>query len=127
MSAIGSFFYVLGSIGFFPSLINGIGFLGPFGFILGSFIIGTSQLCKTVRIGFVDGRFSPRSLIRNWDSISAVAVELGAGIGAWFFFIGTIIYCFGPYYVPVTLWMFGSIFFFLASCSLAIRHFILKL
>jgi hypothetical protein len=44
LSVIGSALYVVGSIGFFPELE--IPEVGVWGFILGSFFIGVSQVCN---------------------------------------------------------------------------------
>ena len=49
-SLIGSLFYVIGSIGFFPEIYNVTDIIGIWGFIVGSFFIGCSQLWKTYRI-----------------------------------------------------------------------------
>ena len=53
LSVTGSTLYILGSIGFLPSMDTdgSTSALGIWGFILGSFFIGTSQLWKVLRIG----------------------------------------------------------------------------
>lgn len=54
LSIIGSTLYILGSVGFLPSLSGADGStssLGVWGFILGSFFIGSSQVWKVFRIG----------------------------------------------------------------------------
>ncbi len=106
--------------------------IGIWGFILGSFFIGSSQLWKTYRIGKGKGRvFSVANLFNDIDSCTQVAVELNAGLGGWSFFIGTIMYLHGPLEGPwylhvLDIWTAGSIFFLLGSLSLAYRHFIMN-
>jgi hypothetical protein len=132
-SMTGSLFYVIGSIGFFPELYNRTDVIGIWGFILGSFFIGTSQLWKTYRIGKGKGdKFSITNLFTDEDAYTQVGVELNAGFGAWSFFIGTIMYLHGPlegpWYIHVLyIWTAGSFFFLLGSFSLAYRHFIMKI
>ncbi len=129
-SIIGSLLYVIGSIGFFPEIYNDTDVIGIWGFILGSFFIGSSQLWKTYRIGKGKGasfRFS--NLIADVDACTQVGVELNAGLGGWYFFVGTIMYTRGtegPWYLHVLyVWTAGSLFFLLGSFSLAYRHFIM--
>eukprot|EP00339_Tiarina_fusa_P014672 CAMPEP_0117005958 /NCGR_PEP_ID=MMETSP0472-20121206/6359_1 /TAXON_ID=693140 ORGANISM="Tiarina fusus, Strain LIS" /NCGR_SAMPLE_ID=MMETSP0472 /ASSEMBLY_ACC=CAM_ASM_000603 /LENGTH=219 /DNA_ID=CAMNT_0004707289 /DNA_START=1527 /DNA_END=2183 /DNA_ORIENTATION=+ len=98
-SATGSFFYVLGSIGFIPKLDVAMS-LGVWGFILGSFCIGSSQIWKVIRISKESNEpshsFSVRSLFQDKNTFTAMMVEAGAGAGAWCFFVGTIIDYTGP-------------------------------
>ena len=54
LSLVGSTLYIIGSVGFLPSLANSDGStsaVGIWGFILGSFFIGSSQVWKVLRIG----------------------------------------------------------------------------
>lgn len=105
LSATGSTFYVLGSIGFFPSVYALTSVIGIWGFILGSFFIGISQLWKVHRIGSSCGEetegllgeqgvkrsvFKIRNLLASRENFISTGIELDAGIGAWFFFFGTV-------------------------------------
>ena len=56
-----------------------------------------TQLWKTHRIGKGDGdSFSLHRLVTETEALTAVGVELSAGLGAWCFFVGTGIYEQGP-------------------------------
>ena len=83
LSMIGSACYVVGSIGFIPGAPPNTNFTNPnfgvVGFIMGSLFISCSQLWKTYRIGRTD--------------LTATGVEFNACLGAWFFFIGTVMDC----------------------------------
>jgi hypothetical protein len=130
-SVIGSLFYVIGSIGFFPEIYNMTDIVGIWGFILGSFFIGSSQIWKTFRIG--KGRndsFSVSNLLADIDSRTQVGVELNAGFGGWCFFVGTVMYLHGPlegqwYFDVLCIWTAGSFFFLLGSFFLGYRHWIM--
>ena len=130
-SMTGSLFYVIGSIGFFPEIYNLTDIVGIWGFILGSFFIGCSQLWKTYRIGKGRGEsFQASNLIADIDSSTQVGVELNAGIGGWCFFVGTIMYLHGPlegqwYFDVLCIWTAGSAFFFLGSLFLGYRHWVM--
>ena len=129
LSAIGSAFYVIGSVGFIPAVYestamwNVIGFTpattGVYGFIAGSFFIGVSQFWKVWRI------------MNTTKDMTAVGVELGAGLGAWCFFVGTIMYTI-PYYYDnlyvtiVNIWELGSILFTTGAMFLTYRHCVLN-
>lgn len=127
LSATGSLLYVLGSIGFFPVVFNASEVLGVWGFILGSLLIGVSQLFKLVRIGWRESGFHPVHLVESKDSVSACGVEGGACLGAWFFFAGTLLLLLSPgaFGSVLLLWSLGSVFFTLGGACLALRHFYL--
>mmetsp|Transcript_4736 Transcript_4736/g.11981 ORF Transcript_4736/g.11981 Transcript_4736/m.11981 type:complete len:246 (+) Transcript_4736:177-914(+) len=124
----GSLLYVVGSAGFLPDVFAATdGQVGIQGFIWGSFFIGCSQLWKTWRIGSEDDGFSTKTLFRSTDSSTAVGVELSAGIGAWCFFFGTMMFWHGPqegpfYTLILSIWLVGSCFFTLGGCFLTWRH-----
>eukprot|EP01117_Protostelium_nocturnum_P001969 TRINITY_DN12622_c0_g1_i1.p1 TRINITY_DN12622_c0_g1~~TRINITY_DN12622_c0_g1_i1.p1 ORF type:complete len:233 (+),score=59.83 TRINITY_DN12622_c0_g1_i1:79-777(+) len=118
-SATGSFCYLIGSIFFIPELEAteyGVS-IGIWGFILGSAFIAASQSCKVVRIW----REKPVDM-------TAIGVEGGAFLGAFFFLVGTIMFRASPpvgsqIYVDVLiLWMCGSVFFTLGGFFLTVRH-----
>jgi hypothetical protein len=128
LSATGSLLYVLGSIGFFPIVFNASEVLGVWGFILGSLLIGVSQLFKLVRIGWREsGGFHPVHLVESKDSVSACGVEGGACLGAWFFFAGTLLLLLSPgaFGSVLLLWSLGSVSFTMGGACLAFRHFYL--
>jgi len=139
LSTVGSTLYVIGSAGFLPSVAAASPQLGPWGFILGSAFIGSSQLWKTYRIGSAGGEtecapgssFAVANLLRDRDQFTQVGVELSAGMGAWFFFFSTLMYDYGPIdhwsYLRriIYLWIAGSCFFFLGSLFLGVRHFVM--
>ena len=128
LSAFGSLMYVIGSIGFIPAVYESeatwdiVGFTpattGVYGFIVGSFFIGVSQFWKVARI------------MTTTKDMTAVGVELGAGLGAWCFFVGTIMYNI-PYYYEnmfitiVNIWELGSILFTTGAFFLAYRHWVM--
>jgi len=131
MSATGSAFYVIGSIGFLPAIFNTEEVMGTYGFILGSFFIGCSQIWKVARIGSINGKFSLKNITSSKDSFTASGVEASAGLGAWCFFFGTIMFVEGPlegawYQSILNIWMFGSVFFTLGSLFLLYRHAIMR-
>jgi hypothetical protein len=117
MSATGSSFYVLGSIGFIPAVADACVWLGIWGFIIGSFFIGVSQLWKATRIGWC-------KCLHDNDLATQMGVELDAGLGAWCFFFGTLPLAFGSDLTQTILciWLVGSVFFTLGSLFLGYRH-----
>lgn len=133
MSLVGSLFYLVGSIGFIPDVYDATsGYLGIWGFIMGSLFIGCSQLWKTHRIGSENDKnvFLFSHLFSTRDLFVQTGIELSAGIGAWCFFVGTIMYNHGPltgefYQYILRLWEFGSCWFTLGSLFLGYRHFVL--
>ena len=113
-SACGSFAYVLGSVGFFPSIISASGAaLGIYGFEIGSGAIALSQLFKVRRL-----------LVERADT-SSLLVETGAGIGASFFLVGTCLVDYN-YQLVLALWLVGSFAFTIGGLSLSFRHFVLN-
>lgn len=130
LSAIGSTLYVLGSIGFIPSVITDSGSgLGVWGFILGSAFIGVSQLWKCIRLATGESGWPSLSTVfSSRETFTATGVEAGAGVGAWFFFAGTILYNgTNPNTdLVLALWMCGSVAFTLGAAYLAFRHFVMR-
>lgn len=130
LSAIGSTLYVLGSIGFIPSVITDSGSgLGVWGFILGSAFIGVSQLWKCVRLSTGESGWpSLATVFASRDTFTATGVEAGAGVGAWFFFGGTILYNMADPNISLVLalWMCGSVAFTLGAAFLSFRHFAMR-
>ncbi|KAG2497603.1 hypothetical protein HYH03_004347 [Edaphochlamys debaryana] len=135
MSLVGSSLYVVGSVGFFPSVFAWSPLIGIWGFILGSAVIGISQAIKTYRIGATntDGAFSLRHLITDTDARTSAGVETGACLGAWCFFFGTCLFNRGPLEGPDSVmqtvlwtWVAGSCFFTLGSAFLCYRHFVMR-
>jgi hypothetical protein len=120
LSACGSAFYVAGSLGYFPALLAASPALGVWGFILGSALIGLSQLCKLRRIAHSAG-----ALEVPGDAATACGVEGGAAAGAWLFFAGTLLGLLNAsaQLAVLGLWMGGSVAFTVGGVSLAWRHF----
>ena len=117
LSAAGSALYVVGSIGFFPAVLGASAAIGVWGFILGSALIGVSQLCKLARIA-AGAQAAP------WDAASACGVEGGAAAGAWLFLAGTVLYLRDASGGAVLqLWAAGSLAFTAGGACLAWRHF----
>jgi hypothetical protein len=122
LSATGSLAYVIGSIGYIPSLQSISPLLGIWGFIIGSAFIFFSQVWKLYRIG----------LPINKDALTALLVEGGACIGGLLFLIGSLLVILIPndansgFWVLIT-WLIGSISFSFGGVSLSYRHFILNL
>jgi hypothetical protein len=139
LSMVGSAFYIIGSMGFFPYVISRNTQVGPWGFIIGSLLIGSSQLWKTYRIGAGGDELAQRctcdGLFNSRDSFTQMGVELSAGFGAWFFFFSTIVYlkCIKDnfadmdlYYAIVDCWLVGSCFFTMGAFFLGYRHFVMR-
>ena len=126
MSMCGSFMYLIGSMGYLPNIYTITPFIGIYGFIFGSLVLGTSQLWKMTRL------VNESSDFFSYNTFTAFNVELNACLGAWLFFIGTVMYYNGPldgsfYFWIITSWMVGSVFFFIGSIFLGYRHFVLDL
>ena len=126
-SAFGSLLYVVGSIGFIPSVYAITVWIGEYGFIFGSFFIGCSQTWKVCRLSQEEG--GPCGTL---NTMTAIGVEAGAGFGGWFFFVGTIMYAHGPlvgefYNDVLWTWTYGSIAFTIGSLFLTYRHFVMGL
>lgn len=127
LSATGSLLYVLGSVGFFPRVFAASPVIGLGGFIGGSAFIGVSQLWKTHRYLTTQGMSSS-------ERVTAIGVELNAGIGAWCFFVGTVAFASAPRAAPsgseleavLAIWLVGSVFFTLGSVFLAYRHVVMR-
>lgn len=123
LSALGSACYVAGSVGFFPAVYSATAVVGVWGFIVGSALIGVSQLCKIWRIA----HFAAQEQVAG-DAASASGVEGGAAAGAWLFFAGTLLLLLnGDYFSVLVTWMAGSLAFTLGGVSLALRHFVLRI
>ncbi len=132
LSATGSSLYILGSIGFLPSILDTTAAIGLWGFVLGSSFIGCSQFWKLLRIGWVSSRsaFSFRHMMSSMDRITSVGVEGGAFFGAWLFFVGTVLDFVAPDTFGVVIlntWVGGSVAFTTGGIFLALRHFYLDL
>lgn len=141
LSAVGSTFYVIGSIGFLPSVAEANKIIGPWGFIIGSAVIATSQSWKVIRIIRDDradsGRPGSAGHGRRWKPLrscakTAIGVEADAGLGALMFLIGTIMYVArtpeGGYLTAIIwIWVLGSVFFTVGAFFLNYRHFVMKL
>ena len=119
--------YIIGSVGFLPSVYAWSPLVGILGFILGSFFIGSSQIWKVVRIAQgADGNCG------SADARAATCVEGGACVGGWGFFFGTIVYWIaeddlaGTVWMAVlAMWIAGSTAFTFGGLSLAYRHFVM--
>jgi len=122
LSVIGSIFYVMGSIGFIPSIFNQKEILGATGFIIGSILIGSSQIWKVIRTGTENDKFSFQSLCTDgmWMITS---VDICIGLGGWLFFIGSVMFISGPLEGPwyesvLFIWMIGSIYYTIGALFL---------
>jgi hypothetical protein len=122
---------VVGSVGFLPSIYNRTDRFGVLGFIIGSAFIGCSQAWKVLRIGRSDRLSCLGTVFSSSDKFTAAGVEFSAGLGAWCFFVGTLMYDHGPlvgdYYNEILIiWEAGSVFFTLGGLFLAYRHGVMK-
>jgi len=127
MSATGSTFYVIGSVGFLPVFFNESATCGELGFIAGSAFIGVSQSWKVLRLSRSSLRGGPCA---SKDTLTAIGVEAGAMIGAFCFLLGTIMFAHGPvegafYQLILTIWVWGSCAFTMGSFFLGYRHFLM--
>jgi hypothetical protein len=148
LACVGSLLYVIGSYGFVPWVAAAQPWLGVWGFLLGSAVIGCSQLWKTARIAreysraipdpgsaLEGGVASEGALSQSWaPSANAVGVELSAGLGGWSFFFGTLVYAGGGwaedariYWAIIGIWMLGSWLFTQGALFLFYRHAVMKL
>lgn len=137
MSMTGSALYVVGSVGFLPSVVAFNPLIGIWGFVLGSAFIAWSQLWKTHRIGGGEHEegtgFKLRAFL-SLDTFTAAGVELSAGVGALCFLVGTLMYdslmykdaLEGGVTTVLWIWVAGSIWFFQGGCFLAVRHFVMR-
>ena len=127
-SATGSLLYVVGSVGYVPSVAAASPQLGPVGFIAGSAAIFASQCWKLWRIAH-----EARAAGWSADALSAAGVEGGACAGALLFLVGTALAELPSAQTPagaaavVWLWMAGSLAFTAGGSALAVRHFRLGL
>ncbi len=112
-SACGSFAYVVGSVFFIPSLLNSCPDVGALGFEVGSGVIALSQSAKVAR------------LLLERAALSAIFVEAGAGVGAIFFLVGTLLLPTAPLSLVLALWLAGSGGFSIGGLALGFRHFVL--
>lgn len=144
LNAAGSLLYVIGSAGYLPSLLLLYPMLGAAGFIGGSALIGIGEIWKLARLsgvevaaesdeedatagGATSWRPSLRALCASREMGTAVGVEVGAGLGALLFLIGTALQVAAPDAVaPVlAIWLAGSIAFTAGAASLGWRHFVM--
>ena len=129
LSLCGSFFYVLGSLGFAPAIAAAAPALGSYGFALGSALIAGSQAWKVARLAAAPPPPPPHP---QWDKPLALGVEGGAGAGAVFFLVGTALYMVGwtgggEWAAVLWLWALGSAAFSCGGVCLWWRHYVLGL
>jgi hypothetical protein len=133
-SAIGSTFYIIGSVGFIPSIYATSPLIGILGFIAGSAWIGGSQTWKLYRI------LSTHEFPYQGSTINAAFVEGGAMVGGYCFLVGTCFFWKGPieydvgcevdcfnYDFVMLLWSIGAFCFSFGGTSLVYRHVVMKL
>ncbi len=119
------------AVGFFPSIFAATEAVGVWGFILGSGVIGASQVWKVYRIGV-------RGLCASREKGTACGVEAGACAGALCYLVGTILFLVLPggsgsgsagsaaYTAVLALWVCGGVAFSLGGAFLAYRHFVMR-
>ena len=115
LSALGSTFYIAGSVAYFPQLAGGAA-AGTLLFIAGSAIIATSEVLKIARLACATPR-APRVA-------SAIGVEAGACAGAALFLAGSL--GIGAGWAGTSVigaWLGGSAAFTVGGLFLAFRHF----
>lgn len=130
-SVLGSVCYLIGSVMFLPDLEDQLG-IGEGFFIAGSAIIYLSQGWKVFRIGCInkhdlsDTRFRLKNLL---DHLLVVFIDVSAGLGGFFYFIGTILFL--PKFIETDfglnrsagLFLTGGFFFTLAGVLLVFHYF----
>jgi hypothetical protein len=122
MSAVGSTFYVIGSVGFFPAIFNASMTCGLVGFIVGSACIGASQTWKILRLSREEGGI---------NTSTQVGVEGGAMIGGYSFLVGTAMFASGKplegawFEAILAIWLVGSFGFTIGSIFVWYRHFMM--
>ena len=130
LSLIGSLLYVVGSVGFAPSVAAAWPALGGYGFLLGSAFIAGSQAWKVARLARAPAPPPPPH--PALDVPLALGVEGGAGLGAAFFLAGTALYmggwaAGGQWAAVLWLWAAGSVGFSAGGVCLWWRHYVLGL
>lgn len=129
ISMAGSFFYVLGSLGFAPPITAAAPALGALGFLVGSALIAASQAWKVARLCGAPRQPPPHP---REDAPLALGVETGAGLGALFFLVGTALFMQGwttggQLTAVLWIWAAGSAFFTAGGVCLWWRHYKLGL
>ncbi len=143
-----SFLYVVGSVGYFPTVIAKYPTLGIWGFIVGRYLLMDGKnlfmdgnsiyyyyycccCCCVYSSAFIFGSqvFKVRRILVSptgygTEHGTAFHLEFWAGIGGLMFLIGTAIQAKYPAeYLPVTdIWMAGSVFFQISGLVLGWRH-----
>jgi len=122
MNTMGSIFYVVGSIGFIPAVFNEGKALGALGFIVGSILIGYSQIWKIIRTGTENSKFKVSTLFADGMWV-ITSVDVSICIGACSFFIGSVMFISGPLEGPwyesvLFIWMIGSIYYTIGALFL---------
>jgi hypothetical protein len=135
LSANGSFWYLVGSIMFIPSV--DLESTGNIIFILASAVIMVGQGWKLSRQGTVDPTLPPDGprtfkLSNYWSDLSGMGVDLGAFLGAWGYFYGGILFLpgatdawWGSYNatdIGCDWFLFGGTFFFLSGVCMFYRY-----
>jgi hypothetical protein len=126
ISAVGSTCYVIGSVGFFPTIFNTSMTCGLIGFIVGSAFISASQTWKILRLRREEG-----SMFNSVGTATQVGVEGGAMIGGYCFLVGTAMFASGKplegarFETILAIWLVGSIGFTIGSIFLWYRHFVM--
>jgi hypothetical protein len=133
LSAFGSVCYLLGSCGFLPDVYERTDRVGVLGIEIGSAAIGCSQAWKLARVVGASKRPpSAETICASRDKLTAVGLELSAGLGAWCYLAGTLMYD----QIPVNdeqftrfldIYMLGACCFTLGGALLAYRHAILRI
>ncbi|CAF1393069.1 unnamed protein product [Didymodactylos carnosus] len=130
-SVIGSTLYLVGSILFLPALSNGL-LAGEMCFIAGSAVTYLSQGWKIYRIACTSNvdRYDTRFRLNNlFHDIPAFALDTSSGLGAFFYFIGTIFFL--PQFTKTDfgldraagLFVCGGVCFTIAGLILQYRHY----
>ncbi len=131
-SATGSLLYLLGSIFFIPATNQLL--LGIYLFIIGSTCIYLSQGWKCYRT-FVTNQADPSDRTCSFKNLipdtSGFFIDLFAGVGGFFYFIGTYYFKVALvktelYNLAITLFTLGGVSFFLSGAFMQYRYFCKK-
>ena len=126
MSTVGSTFYVIGSVGFFPAIFNASMTCGLLGFIFGSACIGASQTWKLRRLSREEG-----GMFGSVGTATQVGIEGGAMIGGYCVLVGTTMFASGKplegawFEAILAIWVVGSVAFTIGSLFVGFRHFVM--
>jgi len=133
LSFVGNACFVFGSVGFSPVIYRQTDSIGIGGFFLGGLFISVSQFWKIRRILSSAAEWSKDTITFTFteEVFTVFGIELSSGLGAFFFWIGTIMLLCGSkeeafFQIFLNVWLTGSILFVVSAIFLLYRHGIMR-